>query len=59
MWRLTPANAQDVTVALEPLPQTGAVYADRGYDAMALPRTVLRRGDLGSRNPQKAVCRFL
>jgi hypothetical protein len=34
-------------------------YGDRGYDAMALPGTVLRGGDLGSRNPQKAVCRFL
>jgi hypothetical protein len=26
---------------------------------MALPGTVLRGGDLGSRNPQKAGCRFL
>lgn len=35
-FRLTPANVQEVTVAPELLPQSGAVYADRGYDAASL-----------------------
>jgi IS5 family transposase len=35
-WRVTPANVQEVTVAPQLLPESGAVYADRGDDAAAL-----------------------
>jgi IS5 family transposase len=43
-WRLTPANAQEVTVAPALLPKTGAVYADRGYDSAALHAELAARG---------------
>ena len=43
-WRLTPANAQEVTVAPALLPETGAVYADRGYDSAALHAELAARG---------------
>lgn len=43
-WRLTPANVQEVTVAPELLPQAGAAYADRGYDAAALHAALAARG---------------
>lgn len=43
-WRVTPANLQEVGVAPELLPQTGAVYADRGYDAEHLHATLAARG---------------
>lgn len=43
-WRLTPANVQEVTVAPELLPETGAAYADRGYDAAALHAELAARG---------------
>ena len=43
-WRLTPANVQEVAVAPQLLPDSGAVYADRGYDAAALHRELSARG---------------
>lgn len=43
-WKLTPANVQEVTVAAELLPDEGAVYADRGYDAEFLHAELARRG---------------
>ena len=43
-WRVTPANVQDVTVAPQLLPESGAVYADRGYDAAALRAELSARG---------------
>jgi hypothetical protein len=43
------AAARDESLPRISTERTGAVYADRRYDAMALPGTVLRGGDLGSR----------
>jgi len=50
-WRVTPANVQEVKVAPELLPQTGRVYADRGYDAAAL------HGELAVRGLQDGIMR--
>jgi IS5 family transposase len=43
-WRVTPANVQEVTVAPDLLPESGAVYGDRGYDGAGLRSRVSARG---------------
>ena len=43
-WKLTPANVQEVTVAPDLLPQTGEVFADRGFDAANLHAELAGRG---------------
>jgi len=43
-WKLTPANVQEVTIAPDLLPQTGEVFADRGFDAADLHAELASRG---------------
>ena len=43
-WKLTPGNVQEVTIAPDLLPQSGEVFADRGFDAAVLHAELAGRG---------------